>query len=395
MFARRALLGCAVALLVALPLSAQSPFTWRKQLHGNGFGMYVQQNTIRKADDVVAVGWLMGSLSASTPRAEVGLRSMLSLDPITLGECGYPRLLSGNGHFCADRPFQDLSHSHSFFMELIARARVALGDAAVFVEGGPVGTPALGPISYMHRPSAAHDPLAPMSHHETNPVHVANGVVTGGAQLRGWTVEASAFNARPGDEDAYDLDVGSLSSWAARAGYTASGWTAQGSVGELRDVGSEHAGHGDGGDVRIYSASLMRAWMRGNAMFDAAAAWSRHSGGELPVDAFLLEASAETGKHTIFARAERVHRVEVDVQIEIGPTGEHNHRFTSYRRRVSELAAGYTFRVLQRRGIDLSAGARAGLSFIPEDYFTVYYGTPRGRSLALFVNVQPTRAHVH
>jgi hypothetical protein len=357
--------------------------------------MYVSQNTVRRADDLVALGWLMASLTAVGPGGEIGLRGMVSMDPLTLGECGYPRLLSGNGLVCVDRPFADLSHSHAFFMDLSVRTHVRLGAAAVFVEGGPVGTPALGPLSYMHRPSALRDPLAPMTHHETNPAHVANGVVTGGVSAGGLTLEASAFNARASDDDPYDLDFGPLSSRAARATFAAAGWTLQGSFGELQGAGGAHAGHGNGGKVRVYTTSVMRSWMWGSGVADASAAWARHGGGELPVDALLLEGSVERGRHAVFARVERAHRVEQDVQIEIGPGGEHNHRITNHRRRVSEMAAGYGFRLAQRRGIDVSAGARAGLSFIPTDYFTVYYGTARGRSLALFVNVQPTRAHVH
>jgi hypothetical protein len=281
-------------------------------------------------------------------------------------------------------------------MELAARARVGLGPLTVFAEGGPVGEPALGPPSYLHRASSMYDPLAPMSHHETNPAHVANGFATGGLSWRGLTLEASAFNARPGDDDAFDLDVGPLRSWASRASWTGSGWSLQGSLGELRDVGEEHAAHGGGASVRIYAASAARSWMTGGgAMLDAAAAWVRHAGGELPVDAFLLEAAAQRGRHTLFARGERVHRVEQDLQVVISPSGQHTHTVTNFRRRVGEVAGGYAFRLLSRGGIDLLAGGRAGLSFIPTDYFTVYYGTPHGRSLSLFVNVQPTRAHVH
>jgi hypothetical protein len=381
--------------LLASPLCAQTPTTLSTRLHGNAFGMYVNQNTIRKAEDVVAVGWLMGEAAATRGSVELGLTAMVSLDPITLGDCGYPRLLAGAGQLCVDHPFQDLTHPHAFFMELTARARLGLGAVTLFGEGGPVGEPALGPTSYLHRASSMYDPLAPMSHHETHPAHVANGVATGGISWLGLTLEASAFNARPGDDEAYDLDLGSLSSWSTRAQWAGGGWTLQGSAGELRDAGDEHAAHAGGGSVRIYSASAEQTLMRGFTMVDWTAAWVRHAGGELPVDAFLLEASAQRGRHNLFARAERVHRVEQEVEVVITPSGEHAHTVTNFRRRVGEIAGGYSFRLLSRRGIDLLAGGRAGLSFIPTDYFTVYYGTPHGRSLSLFVNVQPTRAHVH
>jgi hypothetical protein len=388
--------GLLVALVaLAAPLSAQTPTTVETRLHGSAFGMYVNQNTIRKAEDVVALGWVMGELNAARGSGQVGVTAMVSLDPLTLGECGYPRLLAGTGELCLAHPFQDLSHPHAFFMELTARARLGVGAVTLFAEGGPVGEPALGPESYLHRASSTYDPIAPISHHETNPAHVANGVATSGVEWRGLTLEGSAFNARPGDDDAYDLDVGPLRSWSARARWTGGGWTLQGSLGELRDAGDEHAAHTGGGAVRIYSASAQRSSMRGLTMVDWTAAWVRHAGGELPVDAFVLEGSLERGRHALFARAERVHRVEQETQVVITPAGEHAHTVTNFRRRVGEMAGGYSVRLLGRRGIDLRVGGRAGLSFIPTDYFTVYYGTPHGRSLSLFLNLQPTRAHVH
>ena len=365
-------------------------------MHGNAFGMYVSQNTVRSADAFAAVGWLMADVTGAGAFHEIGLGAMVSLDPLTLGDCGYPRLLADTSSFCIDRPFEDRSHSHAFFMDLSAHVRMDVGPAVVFARGGPVGQPPLGPPSYMHRPSALHDPIAPMSHHETNPAHVANGVVVAGVEVGSLTLEASAFNARPGDDDPYDFDVGSLSSWATHARYVSAGWTLEGSLGELHDAGGAHAGHGGEEAVRIYSAFLGRTLMRGPWMIDGGAAWVRHAGGELPVDAFLLEASAQTGRHTLFGRAERVHRVEQELVIDEAALarGEHSHLVYNYRRRVGEVAAGYSFRLLSRRGLDLSAGARAGVSFIP-NFFSAYYGTSHGRSFTVFANLQPTRVHVH
>src|SRR2546425_2506544 len=36
----------------------------------------------------------------------------------------------------------------------------------------PVGEPAVGPVAFPHRPSAADDPLAPISHHWQDATHI-------------------------------------------------------------------------------------------------------------------------------------------------------------------------------------------------------------------------------
>ena len=91
----RAVVVAALALSAAPSLSAQSPLVWRTQLHGKAFGMYVSQNTVRSADDFAAVGWLMAEVTGAGAYHEIGLRAMVSLDPLTLGDCGPARILIG------------------------------------------------------------------------------------------------------------------------------------------------------------------------------------------------------------------------------------------------------------------------------------------------------------
>src|SRR5882724_1928774 len=59
-----------------------------------------------------------------------------------------------------------------------------------------VGEPALGPAAYMHRPSAAVDPFAPIGHHWQDGSHESSGVVTGGVYSHMVKLEGSVFNGR-------------------------------------------------------------------------------------------------------------------------------------------------------------------------------------------------------
>ena len=80
----------------------------------------------------------------------------------------------------------------------------------------PVGEPAIGPVAYMHRPSALNDPFAPLAHHWTDATHITYGVVSAGLFTKHVKLEGTLFNGREPDEDRYDFDFHSLDSYGAR-----------------------------------------------------------------------------------------------------------------------------------------------------------------------------------
>jgi len=71
--------------------------------------------------------------------------------------------------------------------------------------GGPVGEPALGPVAFMHRASAADNPTAPLGHHTFDSTHIAFGVVTAAVDHGPWVIEGSVFNGREPDENRWDF----------------------------------------------------------------------------------------------------------------------------------------------------------------------------------------------
>src|SRR4030095_8993504 len=105
---------------------------------------------------------------------------MLSLDPLTMGDDGYPLLLQ-TGETLDGEPLHDRQHPHDLFMEVAARYRQALGGTVrgeLYVAAS--GEPAIGPPAFPHRFAAMSNPLAPLGHHWEDATHISLGGVTGG-----------------------------------------------------------------------------------------------------------------------------------------------------------------------------------------------------------------------
>src|SRR5437763_1946915 len=87
---------------------------------------------------------------------------------------------------------------------------------AVSLYAAPSGEPALGPVAFMHRPSAMDNPAAPLGHHWQDATHVSFGVLTAGVFTRRVKLEASLFNGREPDENRWDFNAMTLDSYSGR-----------------------------------------------------------------------------------------------------------------------------------------------------------------------------------
>ena len=147
---------------------------------------------------------------------ELVLRQMLSLDPLTVGADGYPLVLQ-TGESLGGSPLHDRQHPHDLFMEIAALyTRPFSASSAFQLYAAPAGEPALGPVAFPHRFSAASDPLAPLAHHWQDSTHISFGVLTAGLLTRMFKVEGSWFNGREPDEHRYDFDIRRPDSWSGR-----------------------------------------------------------------------------------------------------------------------------------------------------------------------------------
>src|SRR5256714_5961717 len=87
-------------------------------LHGAIFPRYINVSSRRGDDRIDAPNWIMGMFSHSLgENTQLGLRAMMSLDPLTEQGRGYPLLLQ-SGESWHDQPLHDRQHPHDLFDEL-------------------------------------------------------------------------------------------------------------------------------------------------------------------------------------------------------------------------------------------------------------------------------------
>lgn len=180
--------------------------SWMFMMHGAAFGQYVNQGGPRGDTQAGVVNWGMINAMRSVAGGRLQLRAMASADVFTVGGRGYPLLLQ-TGESYEGEPLRDRQHPHDLLMEIAAvyEHKVAR-DVAVQVYVAPAGEPALGPVAFPHRPSAAADPLATLSHHWQDATHVSFGVATVGVYGRRVKLEGSLFNGREPDEVRTNID---------------------------------------------------------------------------------------------------------------------------------------------------------------------------------------------
>ncbi|NBQ52234.1 MAG: hypothetical protein EBU49_01450, partial [Proteobacteria bacterium] len=135
---------------------------------------------------------------------------MTSLEPWTLPLKGSPQLFQ-TGETYDGKALVDHQHPHDLWMEITEKLIFEFAPkSTVYVVGGPVGSPALGPDAFMHRDSAQHLPWAPLGHHYQDSTHVSMGVLTSGIKFDIVEVALSQFNGREPDDKRTDLEKGKL-----------------------------------------------------------------------------------------------------------------------------------------------------------------------------------------
>ena len=217
---------------------------WMLMVHGNLSLQYTDHSGPRGSNKtyVTSMGMLTGT--RDTDWGRIQLKSMFSLEP-AMDPTGYPNLFA-TGETAFGQPLVDRQHPHDLFMELAARVDVNAGDGTVYLYGGPVGEPALGPSAFMHRGSARNNPEAPITHHWFDSTHITYGVVTLGYSAPKWQLEASAFRGQEPDERRWNIETPRLDSWSVRATYNPTlNWSLQASYGQLKQPEAGHPGENE------------------------------------------------------------------------------------------------------------------------------------------------------
>jgi hypothetical protein len=189
---------------------------WTLMFHANAFLADTQQSGARGKDKLYSVNWLMPMVSRDFGRQTVTLRTMISLEPATVTNRKYPELFQ-SGETAFGLPIVDGQHPHDLFMEVAGRYDFRLSERKrVFVYGGPLGEPALGPTSHPHRASASENPIAVLGHHQQDSTHISNSVVTVGFTGGPLQFEASTFHGREPNENRWNIDAGKPDSFSSR-----------------------------------------------------------------------------------------------------------------------------------------------------------------------------------
>jgi hypothetical protein len=219
---------------VTVPMWMASRGQWQFMVHGTVFIDYNQQGGPRGEGKAESVNWAMIMEQHRLGRGTLLFRQMLSAESLTSPHPGFPELFQ-TGETYHGEPLVDHQHPHNVFAELAATYTLPITKKVSWLlYGGPSAEPALGPVMYLHRASAAEDPAAPLSHHLQDSTHTSFGVVTTGFIIDRLKLEASAFNGHEPNEQRWSIQLAPLDSWSFRGTVAPTAdWVAQYSYGKL------------------------------------------------------------------------------------------------------------------------------------------------------------------
>jgi hypothetical protein len=321
---------------------------WRLSVDGVAFfGYNYQKRAFTDFDEVESQNWFMASAQRRAGTTSVTLLSMFSLEPFTMRDLGSPQVFQ-TGETFEGAPLIDYQHPHDLVMALGGRVERRFGAVTGRFEASLVGTPALGPEPFMHRPSAADNPQVPLSHHGLDSTHISSDVLTGRVSWQGLAFDASWFHGREPDENRLDLDQGVPDSWSARVSWSAGPWQVQASGGHLNQPEWVHpydetrlsASVAWNGEPRARPLSVLVAWGQKREPFG-------------DFDAYLLEAHFRVRERdAFFTRLESVTKAILGGGLH-PPGFQHYHPHS----RIGAATAGYVRDLVANRRGRLGLGA--------------------------------------
>jgi hypothetical protein len=371
--------------------------TWDLRLDGMVFVQYVYEPGDRHrtggaaTHQLVSPNWVMAMARRRARSGRFGLRSMMSADPWTVRDCGALNFLA-TGEVCEGDTIHDRQQPHDLVMELAVDYDAPLkGEWRWQAYAGLAGEPAFGPTAYPHRPSAAANPIAPISHHWLDANHIAFGVATVGFHNQSVKAEASIFNGRSVDEERTNVDFGAFDSASARVSFLPTDrLSLQLSVARVKDPLTTFEGLPDSPTTRISaSGTYVRASSQGTFWVSTVAVgvgaghelasgipfYTRSGGG-------LIESSMTIAdRHTLFGRAE----------LAVMP-GHHLHanEYSGVNLTVAKLEAGYVRQFAVGKGLAPGIGGTAALSLLPPELAPRYSGSVAS-SFSIFFVLRPVR----
>jgi Heavy metal binding domain len=354
-------------------------------LHGAIFPRYTNVSTRRGDDRIDAPNWIMAMYSHPLgDSAQFGARLMMSLDPLTEGGRGYP-LLFQSGESWNGEPLHDRQHPHDLFDELsISYSQKFDHDLSAYVYFGYPGEPALGPPTFMHRPSAMDDPDAPLGHHWQDSTHVTFGVATAGlvwSRFGGIKIEGSIFTGREPDEDRYNFDQPDFDSYSGRISWNPTRNLAlQVSYGYIH---SPEALEPELNRHRTTASVIYNLPLGHDSNWSNSFVWGQNhdTAGQGKTQSFLVESNYQRGRDTVYFRWERVEKSGHELVLN---EGADTRIFP-----VGAYTLGYVRDLSHGNGIDIGLGTQFTINNRP-DTLDRYYGDDLGYAFQFFLRIRPS-----
>jgi len=351
-------------------------------VHGAAMPRYTDVGSKRGDRRFDAPNWAMAMYGHPLgAKDQVGLRAMVSLDPITEGGYGYP-LLYQTGESWHHQPLHDRQHPHDLVDELaVSYSHLMGGGKSAYLYLGYPGEPALGPPTYMHRLIAYDLADAPIGHHWQDATHITFGVATAGLNLGSKVkLEASDFTGREPDENRYSFDKPRFDSYSGRLSFNPDPNNAlQVSYGFVKNA------EGDGANQhRITASWLYNRPLGEDANFTTTLVWGQNNlETEGKSNSYLAEADYQHGKDTLFTRIENIQKSGNELQLP-APL-DTAHKYT-----VGEYTLGYVRDLKHGTGIDTGVGIAVTADTKPSGLDSVY-GTGTPVSFQVFFRFRPSR----
>jgi hypothetical protein len=281
--------------------SAQETNAWRWRLHGNIFaGANYQYREFRDFGVLESQNWFMGQGERPLGNGRLTVTSMVSLERFTLRKIGSPQVFQ-SGETFEGAPLVDYQHPHDLVSALTIAYVRPVAAWTLTAQAAPVGSPALGPPPFMHRPTASENPQSPLSHHNLDSVHITPGVLSLGVSRGTLGVDTSWFRGREPDERRTDIDFGALDSWSIRGTWRRGGWSAQLSGARVNEPEISKPG-----DLTRLMASVSHA-RSGTISTSLFAAWGQNREAAHTKDAYIFESLVVwLERNYLYSRAELV-----------------------------------------------------------------------------------------
>ena len=350
-------------------------------LDGVVFGTWNHQDGPRGDTDVRSQNWLMGMASRPLASGTLTLSGMFSVEPATIGRRGYAEIFQ-HGEAYNGLPVVDRQHPHDALMQMSATWQRPIGTRyGVVLAGGVTGSPAFGPVAFMHRPSASENPLAPLSHHYFDSTHVTMGVITAGFDARPFQFLASVFHGREPDDRRWDLDMGKLDSASGQVWWRPNvRWQVQGSYAFLHEPEQLEPG-----DQKRQSLSIHYLKDRGNGRLTAyTLAGAQVLRKFSSTRALLAEVTHHIGRTAISARYDGV---GLETEHLLFPTAIHIPHAGELIDPLLAYTVGVAREVATPKRFSIAVGGQATTYTVPERLSATHGNHPV--SVQLFVRLRP------